>query len=147
MAAVPFRLRDGNRLDRDHVGRPWREQHELVGKHDRLAGIVRDEDGSGRALLPNFEQELAQAVGGALVERDEGLVQQQEIGLGGEGAGERHPAREPERELLGIARQHVGDANGLREVAPDPRGRSQAGRQARYSASRCATEAGGALET
>ena len=119
-----------DRFDRDHVGRPRREQHELVGKHDRFAGVVRDEEGSGRALLPHFEQELAQTVGGALVERDEGLVQQQEIGLGGEGAGERHAAREPEREFLGIARQHVGDADGVRQslqiLGPETRRRRPA---------------------
>ena len=47
---VALGLRDVDRLDRDHVGRPRRKQHELVGKHDRLAGIVRDQQRGGRPL-------------------------------------------------------------------------------------------------
>ena len=83
-------------------------------------GIVGDEDRRGRPRLPHFEQQLAQPIGGALVERDERLVEQQQVGLGGEGAGKRHAARQAERQFLRVARQHVGDADRLR---PDARGR------------------------
>ena len=54
-------------------------------------------------------------IGGPLVERHERLVEQQQVRLGGEGAGQRHAARQAERQLLRIARQHVGNADGLGE--------------------------------
>ncbi len=111
MVALSLRHVDG--LDREHARRPRREQDELVGQHDRLAGVVGDQDCRGRARLPHFEQELAQSIGGPLVERDERLIEQKQVWLGGEGAGERHAARQPERQLLRVARQHVGDAEGL----------------------------------
>ena len=112
---IALGLRHVDGLDRDDVGGPRREQHQLVGEHDRLARIVGDEDRGGRPRLPDFEQEPPQPVGGPLVERHERLVEQQQVGLGGEGAGERHAARQAERQLLRIARQHVGDADGLGE--------------------------------
>ena len=65
--------------------------------------------------LPDLEQEPPQAVGRALVERHERLIEQQQVRLGGEGAGERHAARQAERQFLRIARQHVGDADRLGE--------------------------------
>ena len=54
-----------------------------------------------------------QPVGGALVERHERLVEQEEVGLGGKGAGQRHASGQAERQLLRVARQHVGDADRL----------------------------------
>ncbi len=95
------------------------KQHQLVGKQDRLARIVRDEDRRGRPRRPDLEQKPPQPVGGALVERDERLVEQQEIGLGGEGACQRHAPGKPERQFLRIARQHVGDADGLGQPTRD----------------------------
>ena len=93
------------------MGRPGCEQHELIGEQDRFSRIVGNEDRRRRALRPNLEQKMAQAVGGALIERDEGLVEQQQVGMRREGAGQGHAARKPKRQLLRVARQHVGDAD------------------------------------
>ena len=112
-APVSLRNRDG--LDRDHMGRPWREQHELVGQHDRLARIVGHEKRRGRTRRPHFEQKLPQAIGSSLIERDEGLVEKQEIGRGGKGAGKCYPACQTERKLLWITGQHIGDADSVRK--------------------------------
>jgi len=94
---VPFRLRHGDGLDRDHVRRPRGEQHKLVGKQDGLAGIVGDEDRRRRPCRPDLEQKPSQPVGRPFIDGDERLVKQQQIGLGGEGAGEGHPPRDAKR--------------------------------------------------
>ena len=77
---------------------------------------------------------LLKPIGGALVERHERLVEQQQVRLGGEGAGQRHAARQAERQFLRIARQHVGDADGLGEVLEVGLGEAREPPPARYSA-------------
>ena len=105
---------DGDRGD--HLGRPGRKQNELVRKQNGFARVVRDEDRRGRPRRPDFDQQLPQSIRGPLVERDEGLVQQQQVRLGGEGAGKCHAACQAQRQFLRIARQLVGDADGLRQM-------------------------------
>ena len=109
-------MRYGDGLDGDDFRRPRGEQHELIGEKNRLARIMRDEDRGRGPRLPYLEEETAQPVGGALVERNERLVKQEKVGLGGKGPRKRHAAREPKRQLLRIARQHVGNADGVSEA-------------------------------
>ena len=107
---------------RHHPRGPRREQHELIGEQDGFSRVVRDEDRRRRPRRPDLEQKVPQMVGGALIERHERLVQQQEVRPRGEGARQGHPAREPERQLPWIARQHVGDADrGSEAIEVGPR--------------------------
>ena len=125
-----MRLRDSDRLDRDHVGRPRRKQHELVGKHDRLAGIVGDEDArwsaaacqtSSRSLRKRSAVRSSSETNGSSSSRRSGLVAKAR-------ASATRRAK-PERQLLGIARQHVGNADGLRQMLQIGRAEARRGDQ------------------
>ena len=81
-------------VDAQVDGEPPLAQHEdAVGQGDRLVDLVGDEQ-HGRAVA---EEQLAHEVlhldPGEGVEGGERLVEQQQLGLAHQGAGERHPLR------------------------------------------------------
>ena len=104
---------------------------------------------TNRAVAPcrsqQVEQQEAQAVGGRLVERDEGLVEQQQAGLDHEGPGEGRAPRHAERQARGedVGRRLELD---LGEGGGDPRRRIGRRRAARGADCRrpCARAAGAA---
>ena len=97
---------------------------ERTGLAGRLARRLR------RDTVPTREEQQAtEPVGGPLVERHEWLVEQQQVWLGGKGAGQRHASGEPERQLLRVARQHVGDTDRLGQPLEILRGEVGCGHQ------------------
>ena len=66
-------------------------------------------------------QPLAQLGPHLGVERPEGLVQQEDLGLDGQRPGQRHPLALATRELRGVALGQVGQADELQQLV-DPRG-------------------------
>jgi hypothetical protein len=77
--------------------------HDAVGDLERLFDVVRDEDGGDVDLVVQPPQPLPQLLAHLGVQRPEGLVQQQHLGLDREGAREGHALALAARELRGIA--------------------------------------------
>ena len=73
-----------------------------VGEAHGLPDVVADHQDGCRVLLPEFQQQAAQPVGGVLVERYEGFVEQQQIGHHGKGARQGSAPGKAERKLCGI---------------------------------------------
>ena len=94
----------------DHVGGARGEQEHAVGKPDRLVEIVGDQKRGDAPARHQCGELVAQALGERVVERHEGLVEHQEVGLDREGAGERDAARLAERQLAGIVVAVRGEA-------------------------------------
>ena len=71
----------------------------VVGEEHRLGDRVGDEQGGGDPLGPDPLQLDVEALAGHLVERAEGLVEQQHPRLGDERAGDRHALAHAARQL------------------------------------------------
>ena len=87
----------GPRLDDPALG----EHHHPVGEHQRVERGVGDEHGGLLAVAHDPAQQRAHGGCGVDVERGERLVEQQEVGIGGERAGQRHPLLLAARHLRG----------------------------------------------
>ena len=87
----------GGGLAVEHVGRgdllgaAVAHDHDAVGERQRLVLAVGDEEGGDPQPLLQVAHLLAQALAQVLVEAGEGLVEEQDLRLEHEGAGERHP--------------------------------------------------------
>ena len=92
-------------VDRDLLldpARPRGHHVDHVAEEHRLVDVVGDEQHGLVALLPDAEQHLLHQRARLAVERAERLVHQQDLGVVGERAGERHALAHAARELLGI---------------------------------------------
>ena len=89
--ALGARMRD-RQLGND-PGWARREQEQAVGKRDRLLDIVRDQQGRHRAPGDELGELVAQPRRQRIVERDERLVEQQQVRVDREGARQRHAPR------------------------------------------------------
>ncbi len=67
------------------------------------------------AAVDEADEFLAQPCGQRAVEGDEGLIEQQEVGLDREGARQRHPPCQSERQLAGIVAAMSGEAERLEQ--------------------------------
>lgn len=76
---------------------------DAVGQFQRLFLIVGDEDGRHAGLLMHLTQPAAQVASDAGVQGAEGLVQQQQSGLDGQGAGQGDALALAAGQLAGIA--------------------------------------------
>ena len=77
--------------------------HDAIGELIRLGEIVGHHDGR-LAPVPNRSREIiAELTSERSVERRKGLVEQQQIGVRGEGSAERHALLLAARELAGVA--------------------------------------------
>ena len=94
---APARSRD--RHLGDDAGRARRQQEQPVGEPDRFVDVVGDEEGGDRPARHQVGEFGAQALGERRIERDERLVEHQQIGLDREGARQRDAARQAERQL------------------------------------------------
>src|SRR5918911_192588 len=79
------------------------DDHDLLGDLQRLLLVVRDEDRRHVDLVVEAAQPGAQLLAHARVERAERLVEQQDLRLDGERAGEGHALALAARELAGVA--------------------------------------------
>ena len=114
-AGAPQYLPHGPGLDDPAVG----EHHDAVGEHQRVERGVGDEHGGLLAVAHDPAQQRTHRGGGVDVQRGERLVEQQKIGIGGEGAGQCHPLLLTARHLRGPARLQRGDVDGG-EQRPGP---------------------------
>ena len=68
--------------------RPGLQGHDAVGKQDRLVDVVGDQDDGLAFLGPDLLELVLQLGARQRVERREGLVEQQDVGIGGQRAGD-----------------------------------------------------------
>ena len=78
------------------------EDDHPVGQHEGVEDVVGDDDGP--AAGEDALEEPAEQRGGMDVERGHGLVEEQQVGVGGEGAGHGHPLGLSAGELSGAPR-------------------------------------------
>ena len=83
----------------DHPSRPRRHHGDAVGEEHRLGDRVGDEQRGDRALRPDPLEFDVEALAGHLVEGAEGLVEQQDVGVGDQRAGDRGPLAHPAGQL------------------------------------------------
>ena len=94
------------------ITRPLVEHHQPVGEGEGVDGVVGDDHGGSRRSRPGAALEVATDLGpGGGVEGGEGLVEQEDLGLGGQGPGQGHP--------LGLAAGELA-AGGRPACAPRP---------------------------
>ena len=88
-----------------HLGldatRPGAEHDDPAGHEDGLVDVVGDEHHRLLRLFPDAQQQLLHQHARLVVERAERLVEQQDLGVVGQRAGDRHPLLHAARELLG----------------------------------------------
>ena len=99
-----------------HTSRISAENDHAVGQQNRLFDIVRDdENGAGRHLLaePQFEQLIAQVLGGEHVERGERLVHEKDFRLDDQSAGETDALLHASGKLFGIGAFKSIEADGI----------------------------------
>ena len=89
---------------------PARHRDHAVGGRQAALEALLDQHDGGVALLVEPAQQPDQLVAGDRVQLGGGLVQQHQLGPGGERARERHPLQLAAGELLGGAVEQVGDA-------------------------------------
>ena len=92
------------------------EDDDAVGDLHRLLLVVRDEHGRDVDLVVQAPQPLAQLGADVGVERAERLVEQQDLGLDGQRAGERHALALAAGELGRVARLVAVEADDLQQL-------------------------------
>ena len=90
--------------------------HDLLGDVHRLLLVVGDEDGRHVDLLVEAAKPHSQLLANVRVERPEGLVEEQHLGLDGERPGERHALALPARELGRVAIGESVEMDELQEL-------------------------------
>ena len=97
-------------LDLDGVGDPavLHDQHP-VGQLDGLFHVVGDQQHPESVTAPQLEQQRAHGKPGQRIQRPEGLIEQQQLGLGHQRPRQRYPlclaARQRQRPRLGMVFQ------------------------------------------
>src|SRR6185295_17101424 len=89
---------DGNR--RDDAARCPAHHHDHVAEEDRFIDAVRDEERGLLVLLPDAEQLVAHRLASLRVERAERLVEQQDLRIDGERAGDADALPHAARQLV-----------------------------------------------
>ena len=70
-----------------HPAGPKSKQRHTIGEAYGFAHVVGHKNNSAPGLRPDALQFVVQQVAGLSIERGEGLIHQQDIGLGGQGSG------------------------------------------------------------
>ena len=107
--AQPGRPRVGER-HREAVQHPaglGRHDHHPAGQEHRLRDRVGDEQGGEPLGQVEPEELVVEALAGDLVQGPERLVEQEQLRLQGEGAGQRHPHAHPARQGPGMVAGEV----------------------------------------
>jgi hypothetical protein len=109
--------------DLDEMSGACGEDHDTVGEEHRLRHVVRDEDrriARPRAVrLPDTGQLFLHHLAGLRVERRERLVQQEQIRIGGERAGQIDPLAHTAGQLAGVLVLLAREADQLHQLG-DP---------------------------
>ena len=91
--------------------RAVRHHHHAVGEQDRFVDVVGDADGRDLGARPDLHQHVLQLPAGEAVEHAEGLVEQQQLGREGEGAGDADALLHAVGELGGAPVHGVAEAD------------------------------------
>ncbi len=86
---------------RDNAGRARRQQQDAIAKSHRIVEIVGDQQRRGRSSLDQGRDFVAQTRGQGVVERDQGLVENEHVRFDGKGTCQRDTPGEAEREFAG----------------------------------------------
>lgn len=90
--------------------------HDALAEKDRLVDIVRDEDHADAEFLPQAQQLVLQRGARDGVDRREGLVHQQDLGLVDQGAGHGNPLAHAAREFVRVAIRHLRQTDDIEEA-------------------------------
>jgi hypothetical protein len=99
------------RLDVDLAGdarRPRPQQHHPRAQRHRFGHVVGHEDDGLVSLLPDVDELRLQVVARLGIERAEGLVHEQDVGLERERARQRHPLLHAARQLMHVRAREAG---------------------------------------
>jgi hypothetical protein len=89
------------------------EESDSVRDGDSFGLIVRDVDGCDPKLLLDRANDRAELLAAERIEIGEGLIEEKDSGMGGEGAGERDALLLTAGKRCGLAREEIGDAEQL----------------------------------
>jgi hypothetical protein len=91
-------------------GRGRQDEH-AVGEVDGLGEVVGDGEGGEAVALPQAQELVVEAFAGEFVEGAEGLVEEEQLGAGDQGAGERGAHAHAARELGGVGVREFAEAD------------------------------------
>ncbi len=94
-------------------GRARREDHDAVGHVDGLVDVVGDEQDGHAVLVADAQDEVLEVGARLRVDGGERLVHEQDLGLVGEAARDRHALLHAARELPRVLVDRAGQADGL----------------------------------
>ncbi len=80
-----------------------RDQQDAVGQQDRLVDVMGDHEDGLVGAAPDLQQLVLDGAAGQRVQRAERLVQEQQLGVVGKGAGDGHALAHAARQLAGLA--------------------------------------------
>ena len=92
------------------------EQHDAVGQAGGLPHVVGDEQDRGPGLPPDPLELVVQDVAGHGVERAEGLVHEQHVGVLGQRPGQGHPLAHATGQLVGLLVDEPLEAHQLEQL-------------------------------
>mmetsp|Transcript_27893 Transcript_27893/g.52174 ORF Transcript_27893/g.52174 Transcript_27893/m.52174 type:complete len:340 (+) Transcript_27893:987-2006(+) len=82
-------------------------QQDPVGQQDRLVDVMGDHEHGLFRAAPDLEQLFLDGAPRERIERAKGFIQQQQLGMVGEGARDGHALSHAARKLAGLAMHHV----------------------------------------
>ena len=113
--------REGNGMLGANPTRTAAHYNDPVGHGDCLRNVVRDQDYSLAFAAKNDADLVGEGEPGLIVECREWLVEQQDVGLGDQCAGERRPLTHSAGELMRIMLHELAEAVAAQQfLAPDP---------------------------
>ena len=113
-----------------HPSRAARQQHDPVAQAGRLPHVVGDEQDREAAARPHPLELVVEDVAGHGVEGAEGLVHEQDVGVLGQGPGQRHPLAHAAGQLVGPLRRRSRPGARGRAARRPARGARPGGRPA-----------------
>ena len=93
------------------------QDEDAVTEEDGLLEVVRDEDDGAPPVPPDVQHLALHALAGGLVEADERLVHEDEIGVGGEGTRDGHALLHAAGDLVRIVALEAGQPDDLDDLA------------------------------
>jgi hypothetical protein len=106
---------------------PVAHDDDLVGQRQGLLLVVRHEQGTGAGRPQDGRHVLAQRLPQAGVEAGERLVEQHDLGIGGQGPGQRHALALATGQLVRVRAGALGQADQLEALLGSARGRTAEG--------------------
>jgi hypothetical protein len=99
------------------TARPVAQNENAIAEADRFAHIVSDEDDGLSGLAPNALKLVVKQVAGLRIESGEWFIHQQNVGLHGQGASQRHALLHATRKLMRMVFLELSETNEIQVVA------------------------------